>query len=199
MKKVSAFLACFTLISGISSFPAQAKNYYLKFNEKQSYINFQVISTLHEVHGQVKKFKGYISVDTNADETSITKADGLLEITTDSLFTNQGQRDSRMKGDILSVSKYPFIKFKVNRAVLATKPSSSGVMRVNLGGALTIRDVTKNVNIPVKVILSPDKSNTTVEGSYTVNFKEYNVPDPSIPLIGKVNEDINIDFNIKTY
>lgn len=186
------------LILNISGLESQAKSYYLKFNEKQSKINFFVTSTFHNVSGNVKKFKGFINI--KGDGTNVEKADGLLEITADSLFTNQSQRDSKLKNEVLSVLKFPLIKFKVTDAkITSNKINSDGTLYLRLIGPLTIRSVTKNVEIPVKVKMATDKTSASVEGRYTVNFKEYNVPDPSIPIVGKVNENIDITFNIKAY
>ena len=186
------------LILSASALESQAKSYYLKFNEKQSKINFFVTTTLHNVTGDVKKFKGFISI--KGEGTTVEKADGLLEITADSLFTNQSQRDSKLKTEVMNVLKFPLIKFKVNNAkITSNKIDSDGTLYLKLIGPLTIRNVTKNVEIPVKVKMATDKNSASVEGRYTVNFKEYNVPDPSIPIVGKVDENIDITFNIKAY
>lgn len=195
MKKqiVTGLLTFLTL--GVSS-EAYSKTYYMKFNNKESSINFYVSSTLHNVEGDVKKFKGQISIK-SSDENEIDSAEGFLEISTDSFFTNQTQRDSKMKTDILSVLKYPLIKFKVTGAkVTGNKIKQDGTVFFKLLGNLTIRDVSKNVEIPVKAKLSADKESAQVTGSYTLNFKDYNVPDPSLPIIGKVDENINIKFNL---
>lgn len=198
MKKILSTAILSLAILSTTAIESQAKNYYLKFNDKQSKINFFVNTSLHDVNGQVKKFKGYI--DIRGEGTNVTKADGLLEITADSLFTNQSQRDSKLKNDVLSVLSFPLIKFKVNNAkITSNKMDEDGTLYIRLMGPLTIRDVTKNVEIPVKVKMSTDKSSATVEGRYTVNFKDYNVPDPSLPIVGKVNENIDISFNIKAY
>ncbi|MFN8576590.1 MAG: YceI family protein [Candidatus Sericytochromatia bacterium] len=175
---------------------ASAKSYYLKFNEKESKINFYVNSTLHNVTGEARKFKGFISI--KGEGTDVEKADGLLEITADSLFTNQSQRDTRLKSEVLSVLKFPLIKFKVNNVkITSNKIEQDGTAFLKLLGPLTIRNTTKNVEIPVKVKMTPNS--TIVEGKYIINFKEYNVPDPSLPIIGKVDENIPINFVIKAY
>jgi len=190
--KKNIILSTIFLLS-MTNFEAQAKSYYLKFNEKQSKINFLVSTSLHDVNGDVKKFKGFISI--KGEGTNVEKADGSLEITADSLFTNQSQRDSKLKSQVLSVLKFPIIKFKVNDAKITSNKEET--IYLKLIGPLTIRDVTKNVEIPVRVKLSKDNKSASVEGNYIINFKYYNVPDPSIPIVGKVNENINISFNLK--
>lgn len=193
-KQIITTLLTFLTLS-ISS-EAYSKTYYMKFKDKDSSISFNVSSTLHNVDGQVNKFKGQITLK-SSDDNEIDSADGFLEITADSLFTNQKQRDSKMKSDVLSILKFPLIKLKVNGAKLtANKIKQEGIVYLKLLGDLTIRDVTKSVEIPVKAKLSSDKSSAQVTGSYVVNFLEYNVPDPSLPIIGKVDPNINIKFNL---
>ena len=196
MRKIFTVSIISLFFIGMNSLESQAKSYYLKFNEKQSKINFFVSTSLHDANGEVKKFKGFI--DIKGEGTTVEKASGLLEITANSLFTNQSQRDSRLKSTVLSVLDFPLIKFKVTDAkITSNKMDKDGTLYLRLIGPLTIRDVSKNVEIPVKVKMSADKKSASVEGNYTVNFKEYNVPDPSIPIVGKVDENINISFNIK--
>jgi len=183
-------------LSSIITFSASAKSYYMKFNDKDSKMTFLVSTTLHDFTADVKKFKGNITI--NADDTNeVQKADGSLDITVDSFFSKDKKRDDRMKNEILSVSKYPLIKLKVNGAKVTEKLKEDGSMQMKLLGTLTILGTTKNVSIPVKVKLDKNKTSAKVDGVYTVNFKDFNVPDPSIPLLNKVNENVNITFSLK--
>lgn len=197
MKKIFSSIVCSTLIIGFTASISQAKTYYMKFNEKDSKITFAVSTTLHDFVGEAKKFKGNINLTTEGD--NITKASGIVEINANNLSSHQTQRDDKMQTQTFSASKYPLITFKVNKAKTTSKLGADGVIYLKLGGVLRIRDAAKNIEIPVKVKLSPDKTSATVDGKYTVNFKDYNVPDPSLPIIGNVNENINISFNIKAH
>lgn len=183
-------------LSSIITFSASAKSYYMKFNDKDSKMTFLVSTTLHDFTADVKKFKGNITI--NADDANdVQKAEGSLDITVDSFFSKDKKRDDRMKNEILSVSKYPLIKLKVNGAKVTEKLKEDGSMQMKLLGTLTILGTTKNVSIPVKVKLDKNKTSAKVDGVYTVNFKDFNVPDPSIPVLNKVNENVNITFSLK--
>lgn len=198
MKKfiIGAFVSLFALTAYNL---AEAKGYYMKFNEKESKMNFFLSTNLHSVDGQVQKFKGSINIKASDDDT-IDSADGALDIMADSLFTNHNQRDGKMKTDVLGISKFPLIKFKVTGAkITGNKLAQENLLYMKLIGTLTIRDTTKNVEIPVKVKLSTNRSSAQVEGKYNLSFKDYNVPDPSIPIIGQLNENISISFNLKAY
>lgn len=186
-------------ILGFGALKSEARNYYYKVSEKESKINFHLVSTLHSVDGKVNKFRGHINVK-SPDGKSIESVSGELEIMAKTLFTNQYQRDTRMKSEILSVSEYPLITFKFNDfKVTSNKLEKENTIYLHLLGDLTIRDTTKKVDIPMKIKLSADKKTAEVEGRYIINFKSYNVPDPSLPIIGNVDENINISFQLNSY
>ncbi len=99
---------------------------------------------------------------------------------------------------VLSVLTFPLIKFKVNNVkITSNKLDQDGTAYLKLIGPLTIRNTTKNIEIPVKIKMT--SSSTIVEGKYNINFKDYEVPDPSLPIIGKIDENIPISFSIKAY
>jgi polyisoprenoid-binding protein YceI len=191
---------------GLSAISAEAKSYYYKFNDKASKMNFYVISTLHKPVGEVKKFKGNINLKIN-DKDEIEKADGVLEIPVTSLFTEDSDpltkdsdRDTRMKSETLKGKKYSQIVFKVNNAkITANNLKANNTLDLVLSGPLAIAGVSRNIDVPAKVRLSPDRNTALVEGSYTVNWKDFNLPDPSLPIIGRVNELVNVTFTLKTY
>lgn len=206
MKKVLLGSILILNLIGLTTISAEAKNYYYKFNEKASSMNFYVISTLHKPVGTVKKFKGNINIKVN-DKEEIVNAAGMLDIYVNSMFTQDddpftkdSDRDSRMKSDILSAKNYPEIKFKVIDAkITSNNLKSNNTLELVLSGPLTIRGVSKNIEVPVKVRLSPDRNTALIEGSYGVNFRDFNLPDPSLPIIGKVNDIIAVKFSLKTY
>jgi polyisoprenoid-binding protein YceI len=206
LKKVllSSFLMAGLI--NLGTFSAEAKNYYYKFNEKGSTMNFYIVSTLHKPVGTIKKFKGNINIKVN-DKEEIEKADGILEIPVSGMvtqdndpFTKDSDRDTRMKSEILNAKSFPAIKFKVNNAkITSNNLKTNNTLDLVLYGPLSIRGVSKNIEVPVSVRLSPDRNTAMIEGSYGVNFRDFNLPDPSLPIIGKVKDIVGITFNLKTY
>lgn len=189
-----------TLI-GISFFSlsissAYSKDYYYKFNNKDSKINFELSTNVHPVKADVEKFKGSITVK-SSDEKNITSVDGILEIDTTSINTNIALCDVRIQKETLSTSKYPKITFRVSDTeVTNNKIAIDNTINLKLLGTLTIRNISKKVEIPVKVTVLSDKSSAIVEGNYKINFNDYNIPDPSV-LIAKVNPIIELSFKLK--
>jgi polyisoprenoid-binding protein YceI len=191
--KVSLLSISFFTLS-ISS--AYSKDYYYKFNNKDSKINFELSTNVHPVKADVEKFKGSITVK-SSDDKNITSVNGILEIDTTSINTNIALCDVRIQKETLNTSKYPKITFKVSDTeVISNKIAIDNTIDLKLLGTLMIRDTSKKVEIPVKATLSADKNSAIVEGKYKINFNDYNIPDPSV-LIAKVNPIIELSFKLK--
>jgi polyisoprenoid-binding protein YceI len=105
------------------------------------------------------------------------------EIKTTSISTGIVMRDNHLrKSDFFDASKYPTIKF-VSTSVTA---SSANVLKVT--GNLTIKDVTQNVTIIVKV--SEQGGKTTFSGTATLNRMTYNVGGSSWIMSDEVTLEI---------
>lgn len=175
-----------------------AKDFYYKFNNKDSKVTFNLSTNVHPVKAVVEKFKGHMNIK-SADEKNIDSVEGLLEIDTTSINTHISLCDTRIQKETLSTAKYPKITFKVSKiAIVSNKITIDNTISLKLLGSLTIRDVTKKVEIPVKVNVSKDLLSAIVEGNYKVKFNDYNVPDPSV-LIAKVDPVVDLSFKLKVY
>lgn len=198
LKKINSLktLVLTSSIIVLSSTYANAKDFYYKFNNKDGKINFELTTNVHPLKANVEKFKGFINVKSK-DQKNIDAVDGLLEIDTSSITTHISLCDSRMKSETLSTSKFPKITFKVlNAEIISNKLDIDNTVNLKLIGNLTIREVTKKVDIPVKVTVSSDKTSAIVEGKYKVNFPDYKVPDPSV-LVAKVYPNVDLSFKLK--
>lgn len=175
-----------------------SKDFDYKFNNKDGKITFDLSTNVHPVKANVEKFKGFLNVK-SSDEKNIDSVNGSLEIDTRSITTSISMCDARMKSETLSVSKYPKIIFKVSDVnVVSNKLSSDNTINLKLIGNLTIRNTSKKIEVPVKVTVANDKESAIVEGSYKVNFNDFNVPDPSV-LIAKVDPVINLSFKLNVH
>lgn len=175
-----------------------SKDFDYKFNNKDGKITFDLSTNVHPVKANVEKFKGFLNVK-SSDEKNIDSVNGSLEIDTRSITTNISMCDARMKSETLNVSKYPKIIFKVSDVdVVSNKLSSDNTINLKLIGNLTIKNTSKKIEVPVKVTVANDKESAIVEGSYKVNFNDFNVPDPSV-LIAKVDPVINLSFKLNVH
>src|SRR5690606_13310824 len=108
-----------------------------------SEVVFQVRHLITKVRGQFSDFSGEIVFDEAAPEKSAVT----LEVKTESIDTNQSDRDARLRSDdFFSVERFPALTFK---SVGITKKSDE---EFAVDGDLTIRDVTKRVTLPVTLL-----------------------------------------------
>jgi len=133
-------------------------------DETNSKITFEVSNFgVRTVSGTISGMKGTIGF--NQNDLSASYFDVSLEVAT--IDTDNNARDKHLKNeDFFEVNTYPKMYFK----------SSSIYQDGNqykVKGQLTIKDVTKEVEIPFSSSISEGK--TTLEGQLTINRKDYHV------------------------
>jgi polyisoprenoid-binding protein YceI len=147
---------------------------------------------LSTVHGRFTDFSGTIHLDPN----DMTKSSVEVVIKTASITTDQPMRDKDLttSADFFDVAKYPEMTFK------STKIEKRGDGYVAIGN-LTIKDVTKQVEIPFTLV-GPTKiehqgqsqMRLAVEGSTKIDRRDFKVTKDPAPLIG---DDINIELSLE--
>jgi len=90
------------------------------------------------------------------------------------ITTGMALRDQQMHRDFLETERFPFITF-TGTARLVDQPRA-GPFRVMLTGQLTIRDQTRDVQIPLRVIALRDVY--LAEGQATIRLSDFNIPTP---------------------
>ena len=160
-------------------------------SEVQFKVKHLVIST---VTGFFKKFSG--AVETESEDFDGAKVNFSIDV--DSVGTNVADRDAHLKSpDFFAAAQYPTIDFK--NGVL--KKGSNGEYK--LKGDLTIRDITKPVELSVEFngIAADPWGNTRAgfEVSGKINRKDYNLNWSAITEAGKVvvGDEVKLHFNIE--
>lgn len=133
-------------------------------------ISFEVAKFgVFKVEGQFRKAEGKIVYDPAHPEASQVG----VRVKVASLDTNEPGRDDTVRSeDFLFAERFPEMSF-VSRQVT---PAGEGVLKVR--GQLTIRGVTKEVEVPVKVLgLSPDHGRTLAgfEAELIIDRRDFNV------------------------
>ena len=178
--------AVVTLAAGLlgSAFGADE----FKIDPVHSSANFAVkhmqVST---VKGRFTDVEGTISYDGKDVTNSTVKA----VIKTPSVTTDNAQRDNHVKSaDFFDVAKYPEIKFE------STKIEKRGDQYVIIGN-LTIKDVTKRVEMPFTVNVAEvgGQKHLGADASLTINRMDYHVDWNKMP--GVVDNTIKIDLNVE--
>ncbi len=152
-------------------------------------VKHMVVNT---VHGRFNDFTGTILLD----EKDLSKSSVDVSIKTASINTDNAQRDGHLKSpDFLDAAKYPDITFK-----------SSSVEKKGDGfvahGTLTIRGVSKSVDLPFKLngpISAMGGKLLGAEASLTINRQDYGVSWSKTLDGGSlvVSNDVKIDINVE--
>jgi len=142
---------------------------------------------------------GFTGVSDRVEGTVIIRGDGdafaaSIEGRLDArtLTTGNGMRDSQMRRDFLHTEQFPFITFKgttTNRErALAT------LIRVSMKGQLTIRDATRDIEMPLEVVALADEYRAT--GEVVIRLSEYGIPVPRF-LIFVAEDPVTVRLRVR--
>jgi polyisoprenoid-binding protein YceI len=159
-----------------------------KIDPVHSSANFAVkhlmVST---VNGRFPSVEGTINYDPKDVTNSTVKA----VIKTPTITTDNETRDNDLKSaKYFEVAKYPEIKFE------STKIEKRGDQYVAIGN-LTIKDVTKQVELPftVNVAEMGGQKHLGADATLTINRMDYHVDWDKVP--GMVDKTVKITLNIE--
>ena len=133
IKKIIVYI----LLGSVSIYAKQ-----LKIDSSHTSVGFKITHlVISTVSGTFSKFDG--AAEFNKKAARLGKIN--LKINSSSISTNEPDRDKHLKGgDFFNVKKYPVITFTSNGG--AVKKGQY----INLPGKISIRDITKNINLKVK-------------------------------------------------
>jgi polyisoprenoid-binding protein YceI len=185
MKKITITLAIAAL--SLTSF---AQNW--KMDPAHSKISFKTKYLLiSEVEGQFKDFSGtFTASKEDWSDLNVTATVNVKSITTD----NEMRDKHLMSDDFFNVEKFPTITFKSKGIKMLEKN------KYVLTGDLTIRDVTKTVQVPlvyggtVKDPFGNIKAGFKATGE--INRKDYNLKYNNAAATGEAVVSDNVEFTI---
>lgn len=149
-----------------------------------SEINFTASSRLLDAHG----FFGAWDADIQLDPQAFERSTVTLTIDAASINTRIGRRDAHLKGpDFFDTARYPTITF-VSKSIARTG-ATAGVIT----GDLTMRGVTRSVQVPVTVVFY-EKGRGRFRGAFTVNRKDYGISYDS--KVNPIADAVEVQFNM---
>jgi polyisoprenoid-binding protein YceI len=164
-----------------------------KIDPVHSQVGFAVKHmVVNTVHGRFGDYTGTITYD----DKDITKSSVNVTIKTASINTDNAQRDGHLKSpDFLDAQKFPDITFQSK----SIEKKADGFVA---HGALTIRGVSKDVDLPFKVsgpISAMGSQLLGAEASLTINRQDYGVSwSKALDNGGMVvSNDVKIDLNVE--
>ncbi|MEJ5919893.1 YceI family protein [Corynebacterium sp. H78] len=120
--------------------------------------------------------------------------DGQAIVDMTTLRSDIEKRDINVRMKIFSTDVYPEAKFEVaGKTDLSVVPDSGEAVDIKVPGRLTIRGVTNDVEVPLKVMRSADKF--MMSGNLKINRLDYNVRTPDF-VAASVDEEgeVNLRF-----
>lgn len=165
-------------------------------NDQNTTVNFEVDSTWHMVHGKTSQIKGELFLE---KPEQISSLKGQIVIPVVSFNTDNSSRDKKLLL-VMAASQFPDVQLEVINTKNLCEPNQ--VAQGELGNSclgeveaqLQIRDVNQKINFPIK--LEKNANGVFVSGHFILNWKDFNVEDPSI-LIAKVKAEAKVSFELK--
>ena len=110
----------------------------------------------------------------------VTAAEFTVDMTT--LKSDSSRRDRQVNTRILDTVNFPTAKFVLKTPIALTPEALAGAdFSVDTSGTLTLRGVTKDIELTLKARLVDDV--IEVNGSIEIVFTDWSIPDPSISSI----------------
>jgi len=162
------------------------------FDYAHSFVDFQIGHLLSTAKGTIQLDTGVVVINDDITTSSI-----MLVLDATTINTQQSKRDEHLRSEeIFDVAKYPSITFKSN----SIRENAEGEFKYTATGDLTVRDVTKPIEVPFNYngeIDSPYGFKVyTFTGTIKLNRNDYGVaPGLSAPL---VRDEVTIDFSVET-
>jgi len=155
-----------------------------RINERIALKTFETIGRSSEVTGSLKIL-----------DSQITQA--TFEVDMKTLQSDSGGRDAQFNGRIMDTDKYPTATFVLTKAItLVDKPRNGLTINNTAIGNLTLRGTTKEVTFSLTSTL--ENSVITVIGQIPIQFDEWKIPNPSVPLVFIYTEpNCILEFSLK--
>jgi polyisoprenoid-binding protein YceI len=149
-----------------------------------SEINFTASSRLLDAHGFFGKWDADVQIDPDALERSTVK----LTIDAASINTRIDRRDNHLRSaDFFDVANHPTITF-VSKSVARTAPDAGTIT-----GDLTVRGVTKQVAVPVKLVFY-ENGRGRFRGTLDINRKDFGIAYDS--RMNPIEDKVEVQFNL---
>ena len=155
-----------------------------------TYVDFSIRHILAQSKGSFQNVKGDVVFAENIEASTMN-----IEIDANSIYTGNKKRDAHLVDeDFFDTAKYPTITFV-----------SSSIVKTETGyvakGNLTIKDVTKEIELPFEYLGKEDTPwgfpSAAFTGSIVINRHEYNITDSPNALGEDVTINLSIELNPK--
>jgi len=166
---------------------------HYRIRPEGSELRWELPATLHTVHGKAPRLQG--TVDAEPGPGGKWRIAARIVVAAAAMETGNASRDRKMREKILEVDRFPEIVFETTRIAADLAPLRRGErFTVEVTGDLTIHGKTLSIRLPVDV--EPARGLVVLSGTFPVNWREYELPDPSFALI-RVRETMKVAFRLE--
>lgn len=161
--------------------------------DKNAQISFDLETTWHDVHGKTSGLEGKVWL---ADPNDSQQVNVELSLPVSKFDTDNSSRDETLR-EVMNEPEFKHVIFKVSKLTQDCKPelvTEKGPCLDSLLATLKIRDIEKNILVPVTI--SSEPAGFLIKGNVSINWSEYGVEDPSIFLIASVDPVVKINFQV---
>lgn len=184
--RLTAVIFCLVLLmAGTAS--AQSENW--RVDTDHSSIYFDTRHTLATVRGQFKGFTGTVDFDPD----NLTAGSVEFTVRVDTINTGINKRDNHLRSDdFFATGQYPEMTFS------STDIRHMQDNRYIMEGDLTVRDVTRRVEIPFTYLgirdnpLEKGQEVSGFEAEFAINRLDYNVGDGRFAEMGVVGKQVRV-------
>jgi len=195
MRKQLIILAALCLLLGAApSWAATGQAPAWNFDPPHCSVMFFVRHMFADVPGRFTAYSGAVLFDPDNLKGSMID----VKVDMASVDTGVDKRDEHLKSpDFFDVAKYPSMRF-VSREIVQKGPGSYVAK-----GELTIKDVTRPVDIPFEYLgaaPSPMEKGKTVAGfraRFAINMLDYHVSDGKFQKMGVLGDKVDILLNLE--
>ena len=155
-----------------------------RINERIALKTFETVGRSSEVSGSLEIL-----------DSQLTQA--TFEVDMKTFQSDSGGRDAQFNGRIMDTEKYPTATFVLTEPItIVEKPKNGLTINSTVTGNLTLRGTTKEVTFSLSGTL--ENSVITVIGQIPIQFDEWKIPNPSVPLVFIYTESHCIlEFSLK--
>lgn len=139
--------------------------------------------------GTTDRIEGTVTVRPDGDNVAAA-IDARIDART--LVTGNGQRDGQMRRDFLHTDQFQYITFRGTATPRGSLTAST--IRAVMRGSLTLRDVTRDIEMPLEIVALADDYRAS--GEVTVRLTEFRIPIPRF-LIFVAEDPVTIRLRVR--
>ena len=138
--------------------------------------------------GRTPEVSGTLTID----GTTVVEAEIVADLS--ALTTDDSRRDNKVRG-ALGTDQYPTASFRLTEPIEFGAAAADGVgVAAQATGELTIRGVTRTVQLPLEAQLVDDV--VVVVGSLRIEFADYGVTVPSAPIVLSADDFGDVELQL---